>query len=435
MIRRRHNQYVSTPDWFTSQTSTEVNTVQTPVVQTIISSYNEPVDTEDDTTVEVVSDIPMILYNKSLYESAELDGSSLMNKSKAVSIDNDTSGELITDVLYASTNYIEVVSGSEISIYTNYSISVLYGIAFYALNHSVISTEPIVRGIQNLIIPKTARYFRICAQKEDSSFKVNYSKPFPYPPETLREIYNGSLDDYTKLKFPQETINEQNNQITKLSLVADYPLKLEIDSNNNLHFNINEMFNSWDKYVTVTDEPQLVEGVKTFERGIGIGDYLLVPDSDKESLKLIHKDDGKLGNLYTTGWLSAMDKSEDDEDSATTIVALHELIDVLSDGDEVKGATKDALLTYDGTHWYGKVPDKINVMEDVQVDGTTITKANGKLSVVNMQRITVDYSLSTISTNPVANKVITNKINSLIQSVSSADEAINGEPGVLYVLH
>ena len=63
MIRRRHNQYVSTPDWFTSQTSTEANTVQASVVQTIISSYNEPVDTEDDTTVEVVSDIWFCITN------------------------------------------------------------------------------------------------------------------------------------------------------------------------------------------------------------------------------------------------------------------------------------------------------------------------------------------------------------------------------------
>lgn len=55
-------------------------------------------------------------------------------------------------------------------------------------------------------------------------------------------------------------------------------------------------------------------------------------------------------SLWSKGYLSALGRQSDT--SSGSIGALYQLVDVLSDGDKVQGATNGSILKYDGTHWY-----------------------------------------------------------------------------------
>ena len=93
---------------------------------------------------------------------------------------NVNKGELVVDALWQSTKYIEVISNTELSINTSYDSSLKYGIAFYDLSRKTIQVKSLTEGVNKLVVPNNARYFRACALKSFTAFNVTYTKPIPY---------------------------------------------------------------------------------------------------------------------------------------------------------------------------------------------------------------------------------------------------------------
>ena len=348
MIKNNHNQFVSTPNWFTSVVKEEPKQQQ--VVQIITSnSANSPVYDEGIQQNEMFLNI----YNKSLIRQNTISSADLMFDGKAISINPETLGQTVVDELWGSTTYLEIIPNSLLTITTSYDYSAKYGIAFYDLSKKPIKVIPVAEDTQKIIVPANTRYFRACSKNIDYIFNAVYMKPASYTPELLATIYNGDLNSFTELVQPfQESITLYSKPLSNLSLVVDDPLKLEIDSNGNLHININNLTSGLGNYVTTTSEPQDVRGIKTFEKGIGIGDYMIVPDTSNDAIKIVHKDKSKLGNLYTTGWLSALGAGSNGSSGGAGANALYQLTDVLDDNGSVLGAKEGAVLVYNGTHWY-----------------------------------------------------------------------------------
>lgn len=357
MIKNNHNQFVSTPNWFTSVVKEEPKQQQ--VVQIITSnSANSPVYNEGIQQNEMFLNI----YNKSLIRQNTISSADLMFDGKAISINPETLGQTVVDELWGSTTYLEIIPNSLLTITTSYDYSAKYGIAFYDLSKKPIKVIPVAEDTQKIIVPANTRYFRACSKNVDYVFNAVYMKPASYTPELLATIYNGDLNSFTELVQPfQESITLYSKPLSNLSLVVDDPLKLEIDSNGNLHININNLTSGLGNYVTTTSEPQDVRGIKTFEKGIGIGDYMIVPDTSNDAIKIVHKDKSKLGNLYTTGWLSALGAGSNGSSGGASANALYQLTDVLDDNGSVLGAKEGSILKYDGTHWYGAEDEGLDI--------------------------------------------------------------------------
>ena len=386
-MKSRHNQYVSTPDWFTSQPKT-VETIKTAPIttQTVMMGGGSG----------GVGSIQ--LNNKAISKEKELKLNDLTIEGYAILITElqpdptnpdavlPKPGEMVAASQWSSSNYIEVVEGSVLTINASYDSLNRYGVAFYDLTHRFISGIT-TNGTEQIVnVPAKTRYFRVCCIKPYDEFKTSYVYPGSYTVDLLNDIYNGGLDPFTKLKYDYETIHTFNADLDTLSFVVDSPLKLEIDSKNNIHLNMNDLA-ATGQFVTTTEEQQQVEGIKTFDNGIGIGDYLLVPDRLNNAIKLVHRSEvfpmeddpetevdesipTQFGNFYTSGWLSALGVSKGDGTQEPR-QALYELDDVLRNvtGNGVLGAEQGSVLTFDGSHWYAtKIEHPKGMQEDDVLD-------------------------------------------------------------------
>ena len=386
-MKSRHNQYVSTPDWFTSQPKT-VETIKTAPIttQTVMMGGGSG----------GVGSIQ--LNNKAISKEKELKLNDLTIEGYAILITElqpdptnpdavlPKPGEMVAASQWSSSNYIEVVEGSVLTINASYDSLNRYGVAFYDLTHRFISGIT-TNGTEQIVnVPAKTRYFRVCCIKPYDEFKTSYVYPGSYTVDLLNDIYNGGLDPFTKLKYDYETIHTFNADLDTLSFVVDSPLKLEMDSKNNIHLNMNDLA-ATGQFVTTTEEQQQVEGIKTFDNGIGIGDYLLVPDRLNNAIKLVHRSEvfpmeddpetevdesipTQFGNFYTSGWLSALGVSKGDGTQEPR-QALYELDDVLRNvtGNGVLGAEQGSVLTFDGSHWYAtKIEHPKGMQEDDVLD-------------------------------------------------------------------
>lgn len=137
-----------------------------------------------------------------------------------------------------------------------------------------------------------------------------------------------------------------------------------MDKDGNIHLNITDFCSGIGNYVTTTAEHQNVLGVKTFDKGIGIGNYLMIPDEENDAIKVIHRDKTKAGNLYTTGWLSALGAASGGT-SGSGASALYQLIDVKENAqlNGVYGAEEGSVLKYDGTHWYAADDEGLDLIK------------------------------------------------------------------------
>ena len=388
MMKSRHNQYVSTPNWFTSQpiVETKVSTTSTTVQQPVFSGGGSG-------GVGSIS-----LYNKAIKKELELTAKELTVTDYAVVVidiedksgDPDVvipkKGELTSKTGWSSSNYIEVVEESNLILNTSYDLTQTYGIAFYDLTRKFVGGFVTSQEEQLIVVPKKSRYFRVCSQVPNDTFSVKYTSPESYTIDTLNAIYDGEIESFIVPKYDNESIHVFNTEIDTLSLVVDSPLKLEMDSKNNIHLNMNDLA-ATGQFVTTTEEQQQVEGIKTFDNGIGIGDYLLVPDRLNNAIKLVHRSEvfpmeddpetevdesipTQFGNFYTSGWLSALGVSKGDGTQEPR-QALYELDDVLRNvtGNGVLGAEQGSVLTFDGSHWYAtKIEHPKGMQEDDVLD-------------------------------------------------------------------
>ena len=388
MMKSRHNQYVSTPNWFTSQpiVETNVSTTSTPVQYPMFSGGGSG-------GVGSIS-----LYNKAIKKELELTTKELIITDCAVvviDIEDESGdpeviipkkGELTSKTGWSSSNYIEVVEESNLTLNTSYDLTQTYGIAFYDLTRKFVGGFVTSREEQLITVPKKSRYFRVCSQVPNDTFSVKYTSPESYTIDTLNAIYDGEIESFIVPKYDDESIHAFNTEIDTLSLVVDSPLKLEMDSKNNIHLNMNDLA-ATGQFVTTTEEQQQVEGIKTFDNGIGIGDYLLVPDRLNNAIKLVHRSEvfpmeddpetevdesipTQFGNFYTSGWLSALGVSKGDGTQEPR-QALYELDDVLRNetGNGILGAEEGSVLTFDGSHWYAtKIEHPKGMQEDDVLD-------------------------------------------------------------------
>ena len=389
MMRNKHNQYVSTPDWFTSQPKVE-ETIKTTTITA------QPIIMGGGGSGGIGS---VKLHNKAISKEKELSINDLTIDGYAVLIvelqpnpvDPEAilpkPGEYVSSSQWSSSKYIEVVEGSTLTFNTSYDTLSQYGIAFYDLTHRFISGVAAIGEEQIITVPTKSRYFRVCGIKTYEAFKVNYVSPRSYTVDELNDIYENGIDPFTNLKYDYEVLHTFNADIDELSLVVDAPLKLELDSKNNIHLNLNDL-SATGQFVTTTEEQQLVAGIKTFDNGIGIGEYLIVPDRTNNALRVVHRteifpleDDPeteeneslpkKFGNLYTSGWLSALGISSEEVGVGGTKQALYELDDVLPNetATGVLNAEEGSVLTFNGSHWYAtKIEHPKGMQEDDVLD-------------------------------------------------------------------
>lgn len=364
-MKTNHNQYVSTPNWFSS-IKEEVKQTKPVIQQTV---YYGSGSNSNNNGISSLS-----IYNKAVYKEDTLQLSDLSITGYAVIAiqkkEEDNAGELTVNDVWSSSLFIPVVGGSEITINTSYDSTFTYGIAFYDIQKKYISGNHTVQElIQTVIVPVNAVYFRICSLSVYEEFNVKYQGLSNYSYKQLTDIYDKGLDPFTSIDNSFEYIYSSTFKSDKISFVADHPLKLEIDSDNNIHFNINDLLLSG-VFVTTSEEEQDIAGIKIFKNGLGIGDFLLIPDKTNNSIKLIHKNEliGKesntyFGNMYVTGWLSALGMSPGGTGpSFGGSNNLFELNDVSTVYNEqgipyaVLGTTGEntvgKVLTWDGSKWY-----------------------------------------------------------------------------------
>lgn len=364
-MKTNHNQYVSTPNWFSS-VKEEVKQTK-PVIQQNV--YYGSGSNSNNNGISSLS-----IYNKAVYKEDTLQLSDLSIMGYAVIAiqkeEENNAGELTVNDAWSSSLFIPVVGGSEITINTSYDSTFTYGIAFYDVQKKYISGNHTVQElIQTVIVPTNAVYFRICALSVYEEFNVKYQGLSNYSYKQLTNIYGKGLDPFTSIDDSFEYLYSSTFTLDKISFVADYPLKLEIDSDNNIHFNINDLLLSG-VFVTTSEEEQDIDGIKIFKNGLGIGDFLLIPDKTNNSIKLIHKNEliekesnTYFGNMYVTGWFSALGMSPGGiGPSFGGSNNLFELNDVSTVYNEqgipyaVLGTTGEntvgKVLTWDGSKWY-----------------------------------------------------------------------------------
>lgn len=364
-MKTNHNQYVSTPNWFSS-IKEEVKQTKPVIQQTV---YYGSGSNSNNNGISSLS-----IYNKAVYKEDTLQLSDLSIAGYAVIAiqkkEEDNAGELTVNDVWSSSLFIPVVGGSEITINTSYDSTFTYGIAFYDIQKKYISGNHTVQElIQTVTVPANAVYFRICSLSVYEEFNVKYQGLSNYSYKQLTDIYGKGLDPFTSIDDSFEYLYSSTFTSDKISFVADYPLKLEIDSDNNIHFNINDLLLSG-VFVTTSEEEQDIEGIKIFKNGLGIGDFLLVPDKTNNSIKLIHKNEliekesnTYFGNMYVTGWFSALGMSPGGiGPSFGGSNNLFELNDVSAVYNEqgipyaVLGTTGEntvgKVLTWDGSKWY-----------------------------------------------------------------------------------
>lgn len=365
-MKTNHNQYVSTPNWFSS-IKEEVKQTKPVIQQTV---YYGSGSNSNNNGISSLS-----IYNKAVYKEDTLQLSDLSITGYAIIAiqkegEENNAGELTVNDVWSSSLFVPVVGGSEITINTSYDSTFTYGIAFYDIQKKYISGNHTVQElIQTVIAPANAVYFRICSLSVYEEFNVKYQGLSNYSYKQLTNIYGKGLDPFTSIDDSFEYLYSSTFASDKISFVADYPLKLDIDSNNNIHFNINDLLLSG-AFVTTSEEEQDISGIKIFKNGLGIGDFLLVPDKTNNSIKLIHKNEliGKesntyFGNMYVTGWLSALGMSPGGTGpSFGGSDNLFELNDVSAVYNEqgipyaVLGTTGEntigKVLTWDGSKWY-----------------------------------------------------------------------------------
>ena len=365
-MKTNHNQYVSTPNWFSS-IKEEVKQTKPVIQQTV---YYGSGSNSNNNGISSLS-----IYNKAVYKEDILQLSDLSITGHAIIAiqkegEENNAGELTANDVWSSSLFIPVVGGSEITINTSYDSTFTYGIAFYDIQKKYISGNHTVQElIQTVVVPANALYFRICSLSVYEEFNVKYQGLSNYSYKQLTDIYGKGLDPFINIDNSFEYLYSSTFTSDKISFVADYPLKLDIDSNNNIHFNINDLLLSG-AFVTTSEEEQDISGIKIFKNGLGIGDFLLVPDKTNNSIKLIHKNEliGKesntyFGNMYVTGWLSALGMSPGGTGpSFGGSDNLFELNDVSAVYNEqgipyaVLGTTGEntigKVLTWDGSKWY-----------------------------------------------------------------------------------
>lgn len=419
-MRNIHNQYVSTPNWFTSIKTEEPTTV---IKQQVVSGFFSG-NSSGDGGGGISS---LSIHNKAIIKSDVLTLSDLSVTGYAVAavkVEDESiiAGQLINDSSWSSSLFVAVVGGSEITINTSYDSTLTYGIAFYDIQKKYISGNNTVQElIQTISVPETAVYFRICSLSTYEPFNVTYQGLSPYSYKLLNELYYGELDPFTTTK-EDEYINSYTFTSSGISFVADYPLRLEVDSNNNIHFNINELLMSG-TFVTTSEEEQDIEGIKYFKNGLGIGDFLIIPDRTNNSLKLIHKNEltedeanTYFGNMYVTGWFSALGASPGGTGPSlgggkNNLFELNDVAAVYNNEGipyAVLGATgTDSIgkvLTWDGSKWYAgesldtKKGDERYLLKKVFSKIFTAYDANGNIIDITdynsiIDNISINYGL------------------------------------------
>lgn len=272
----KHNKYVSTPDWFGNTSSSSTSPTVSKIVSTIISSGSQA-EAAPSTQSSV------ILYNKFVleYKDATIDILTLNNTAiVAVAIEGDIPentipiGKLVSIIGWKTSDFINIAANTILTVTA--TIHSNYGIVFYDNTQLPISGAVISQEAQQVAVPENAFYFRICSTTT-STFNLNYASPLSYDNEQL-QISNLNVSDYLQLNnnIP-EGINTTSFDLTNLQLLVQNPLHITKDKNNVIKLSLDKSYieTGGDLYVTVDETEQDIQGVKTFIKGIKIGNNKL----------------------------------------------------------------------------------------------------------------------------------------------------------------
>ena len=271
----KHNKYVSTPDWFGNTSSSSTSPTVSKIVSTIISSGSQ-------TEAAPSTQSSVILYNKFVleYKDATIDILTLNNTAiVAVAIEGDIPentipiGKLVSIIGWKTSDFINIAANTILTVTA--TIHSNYGIVFYDNTQLPISGAVISQEAQQVAVPENAFYFRICSTT--AKFNLNYASPLSYDNEQL-QISNLNVSDYLQLNnnIP-EGINTTSFDLTNLQLLVQNPLHITKDKNNVIKLSLDKSYieTGGNLYVTVDETEQDIQGVKTFIKGIKIGNNKL----------------------------------------------------------------------------------------------------------------------------------------------------------------
>ena len=185
-MKTNHNQYVSTPNWFSS-IKEEVKQTKPVIQQTV---YYGSGSNSNNNGISSLS-----IYNKAVYKEDTLQLSDLSITGYAIIAiqkegEENNAGELTVNDVWSSSLFVPVVGGSEITRNTSYDSTFTYGIAFYDIQKKYISGNHTVQElIQTVIAPANAVYFRICSLSVYEEFNVKYQGLSNYSYKQLTTIY------------------------------------------------------------------------------------------------------------------------------------------------------------------------------------------------------------------------------------------------------
>ena len=228
-----HNKYVSTPDWFATQTDQLVDNT-TKQAHSLETQSN--LSTGGIITSPVISNPtansggPLTFYNKYVVNQITVANEILINTDKAivaVASDDHAVNDVIDENGWGLSNYIPIVH--ETSLIITSSIHEDYGIVFYDLEHNAIQSYVLESVNQEIKCPKNCWYFRICSIIDYVDFSVTYYSKEPYTPTQLEQS-DKNVDNFS---IADDTIPEGISYFTitsnSFTLLAQKPLEFTKD--------------------------------------------------------------------------------------------------------------------------------------------------------------------------------------------------------------
>ena len=177
MRNLKHNQYVTIPDWFTSNPVVQSETT-TSIVQPIISSGGSSSEVGD-----------LTIYNKFAIETQVVDKEALTITGYAlvaVSYDEVNVGDLVENTQWSTTDYIPVAANTQMVI--NSTKDTNYGIVFYDYNRAAEKAsvfEDVTEFPTTITVPDNVYYFRISCLTTYDAFEIEYKIGRAYTIEEL----------------------------------------------------------------------------------------------------------------------------------------------------------------------------------------------------------------------------------------------------------
>lgn len=319
MIKSKHNQYVSTPDWFSNKPQETIQTAQ-PSQSVIVSSSSDTIVQQEPLALHQLTDV--------------------------ASDDNGVIGAVEGAVLkFDGTNwYGDKIPGEGIECLLKEVFSKIF--TAYDIDGNVVDITDVNSIINDISINYSLwskGYLSALGRQSDTS---SGSMGALY--QLVDVLADGDkvqgAEEGSILKYDGTHWYAGTDEGFNIGLLEDYLVsqKYLTESQADELFLTEEEGDA--RYLLKTVFTKLFTAYDASGKTVDITDFNTVIDNVSINY-----------NLWSPGYISAQGRQ--DGGTSGSAAALYQLADVLSDGNKVQGAEEGSVLKYDGTHWYA---DKIS---------------------------------------------------------------------------